>query len=416
MTWTSSPMYRRGSFLFAVLPVLLDPKTFFRDFTAQNWGRKRKSHRASCHHEWKRGRSPHERKSRKLMRAGWLKTRQAKSQTISNFSTAGLHCKRPTNKLFCLRCGSRSCHGKQSADQIFSYVSSKAHQNKRVELFELFELLHPDISTHLYTALEIFKPWRPLASWNLCRSKALWPLRIAKRRSKGAPNCEFGELEAEVGWGWLRLAEVGWGWLRLAEVDWGWLLYSVMDHYGSMYQAGIFGQACRSNENISQHKIVALAAWAKQHEACPVTSSDLPSEQRGNALSQGQTKKTQPRKWRRGKPRMVQGLTAAISMLRSQQKNVKQTGLSLVQKTWCARVPLSFRLLSFLTKMDIRGIRNTVQIPPEPRSHQCPWLSMIFFHPCSCKEEANEEKKARTRGGYSSKSIKPRDPSAVPFC
>ena len=45
------------------------------------------------------------------------------------------------------------------------------------------------------------------------------------------------------------------------------------------------------------------------------------------------------------------------------------------------------------------GYTHTVKIPPEPRSHQCPWLSMIFFHPCSCKEEANEEKKARTRGG-----------------
>ena len=302
MTWTSSPMYRRGhrgSFLFAVLPVLLDPKTFFCDFTAQNWGRKRKSHRASCHHEWKRGRSPQERKSRKLMRAGWLKTRQTKSQIISNFSTAGLHCKRPTNKLFCLRCGSRPCHGKQSADQIFSYVSSKAHQNRRVELFEL---LHPDISTHLYTALEIFKPWRPLASWNLCRSKALWPLRIAKRRSKGAPNCEFGEAG-------------GWGWLRLAEVGCYIVLWIIMD----LCTKQTF--LAKLADQISQHKIVALAAWAKQHEACPVTSSDLPSrEQRGNALSQGQTKKTQPRKWRRGKPRMVQGLTAVISMLRSQQK------------------------------------------------------------------------------------------------
>ena len=178
-----------------------------------------------------------------------------------------------------------------------------------------------------------------------------------------------------------------------------------------MYQAGIFGQACRSNENISQHKIVALAAWAKQHEACPVTSSDLPSrEQRGNALSQGQTKKTQPRKWRWGKPRMVQGLTAVISMLRSQQKNVKQTGLSLVQKTWCARVPLSFRLLSSLTKMDIRGIPNPWKLPAEPRSHQyvhdCPWYSFTLVPPTEKRRQM--KKKTQGQGGYSSKSIKPR--------
>ena len=63
-------------------------------------------------------------------------------------------------------------------------------------------------------------------------------------------------------------------------------------------------------------------------------------------------------------------------------KNVKQTGLSLVQKAWCARVPLSFRLLSSLTKMDIRGIRNPWKylrnqdlINMSITFHDCPWYS-----------------------------------------
>ena len=49
-----------------------------------------------------------------------------------------------------------------------------------------------------------------------------------------------------------------------AEVGWGWLLYSVMDHYGSMYQADIFGQACRSNFTAqdSGPSSLSQAAWS----------------------------------------------------------------------------------------------------------------------------------------------------------